>query len=182
MEKTDRGLDLNTVPKVLLVLVKGKGVEIYLEGGYSLEQINRLHQIAATVLVEQGFNADKTEVTSQQGPNPHGRMLLSIKLIGNALPDIRPLVELLKPRYTATATLGVRPSKMLHYKLILPAKRTLKADRVLGLKNGPRGTGIKGNEVEIWLTKATTNAAVWAEAQRIADLARCLIVGDIFRY
>lgn len=182
MEKTDTGLDLTTVPKVLLVLASGKSIDIYIEGNFSLAQINRLHQIAATVFVEQGFNADTTSVTTQAGPNPHRRVVLSITLIGNTLPNLKPLIELLKPRYTATASLAVRPSRMLHYKLFLPARRTLRADRALALKNGPRGASTKGSEVELWLTKATTNAGIWEEAQRIADLAKCLIIGDIFRY
>jgi hypothetical protein len=184
MSKGGLVLGLTTLPRVLLVTSAGNNVEIYVEGDFSLTQINRLHQIAATVFVEQGYTADDANIIAQPGPNPHGQLVLGIKLSGDPrLPDLQPLAGLLKPCHTATASLAVRPHRtLLHYRLSLPTRRTVRSDQISRLKNGPKGMHVKDNVIELWHTGATTNAAIWAEAQLIAGMARCLIVGDMLRY
>ncbi len=172
-----------TIPQPLFVSSSGKRVNLHIEEGTTLADLNRLHQIAATVFVEQGYNADSATIVSPAGPNPMRRHVLQITLTGDSRnPDLAPLMEIVQPTYRYSASLSVHPGKLLHYKMTLPAGKVIDSRRIFKLVNGPKGHERRGSMHEFWLTQATTHPQLWLEAQAIADLAGVYLTGEITQY
>lgn len=170
------------LPEVQLIVAHGASTDIFVKSGLAFGELSQVVDAAVKILVYQGYLCSAT-IEVPQGPNPQGLVACRVTTLSHPRnPNLVPLIRLFKPHYKATATLGVHTGKLLHYKLALPIGASIDPRRAL--KAGPTGVEVRrpGNVMEFWGTQATTYAEVRAEAQRIADLARCMIIGDIYKY
>ena len=169
-------------PKPLFIWFSARGeIVLFVEDGTSLTDINRLNQIAATVLVEEGYTVTDTTVGMAEGPNPLKHMVLRLKL--NKGPDWYPLhtrlIQVLEPSHTIPATLGTqyRPSKLTHYRIVLPlAYKEVNWQQAFADNSSPRGMETNGYEAEFWLTDASSLEEIWHEAQQLASKLNAFLI------